>query len=205
MSGGRVRRAPLSERPAGGVGTRLAGLGVAAPPGTAETRADQEYLPKAVLTRPCPPCRTDTSPVGAGREQAQPLSLQAKLRNPEIWGDLKGTLTSVSSAGGALASAGGSPGSLSNSDRGSGLAWPAVGLEGFKGMAAVTWNSTSQKSFSKQSPQCKHFCFCHRHLRADRGFRQSSISAVSELPGLHKVFGFRTKHFFLLYVLRNFH
>lgn len=155
-----------------------------------------DRVPRAVRTH---------SPVGAGREQAQPLSLQAKLRNPEIWGDLKGTLTSVSAAGGALASAGGSPGSLSNSDGGSGLAWPAVGLEGFKGMAAVTWNSTSQKSFSKQSPQRKHFCFCHRHLRADRGFRQSSISAVSELPGLHKVFGFRTKHFFLLYVLRNFH
>lgn len=41
---------PLSERPAGGVGTRLRGVGATAPPWTVGTCAEREYFPKAVLS-----------------------------------------------------------------------------------------------------------------------------------------------------------
>lgn len=76
--GARQTPGPLFERPEGGVGTRILGVGVTVPSETREACTGREYFPKAILTGPCHPCCTDTAPRWGWVRAVAALSLQGK-------------------------------------------------------------------------------------------------------------------------------
>lgn len=131
-------------------------------------------------------------------------SLPGKLRNPEIWDDLKGTLPSVSAGGGA--------------DSCSGVLWESVSRILAKELVSLGqqmgWKISNKCLQLRGVPEVKGpfpnivqtlFLLSPSESSACTPRYQSSFLTVSELQGLHKVFGFLAEHFFLFYRLRNYH